>query len=147
MTNHIANLTLENFEGFKITSNFSGTKVSALDADSINRHYEVRLTGLATGKSLIFDLWTSVDAPVLNDSAQLKDALFVFLDACLVGYHDYDEFRLESDLMLEDEDMKKVHDTCVKYLRGMENIYEGDLCDLHFDVNIQANVLTDASAL
>ena len=146
MTNQIKNFTLENFEGFKITSNFSGTKMSALDPDSINRHYEVCLTRLDTGKSLTFDLWTSRCTPVINSHAHLIDALFVFLDACLAGYTDYEEHCFEVGYDINEES-KAIHDTCVKYLQEMENIYKGNLCDLHFDVNMQANVWTDASAL
>lgn len=146
MTNHIKNFTLKNFEGFKIISNFSGTKVSSLDADSINRHYKIRLTGLATGKSLTFDLWTDAEVPVLNTTAQLKEAMFVFLDACLTGYVDYEEHCFEVGYEMNKE-TKAMHDQCMKYLQKLEKIYEGNIVDLYDEVGMRINAWTEMVAL
>lgn len=139
-------ITMENFEGFKIESKFSGTKNSMLEQDSMNRHHEITLTKISTGKSLVFNVWTDSNEPSINTETQLKDALYVFLDACLVGYTGYEEHCREVGRDTNGES-KAIYDKCVEYLQQMEKIYDGDLCDLHCEVNEQANVWTKIVAL
>lgn len=134
-------ITMENFEGFKIESKFSGTKNSMLEQDSVSRHHGVTLTNINTGKKLVFDVWTDSDETLINTEAQLKDALYVFLDACLVGYTSYEEHCHEVGRDIDDES-KAIYDKCVEYLQQMEKIYDGDLCDLHCEVSEQVNIWT-----
>lgn len=134
-------ITMENFEGFKIESKFSGTKNSMLEQDSVSRHHEVTLTNISTGKNLVFDVWTDTNESLINAEAQLKDTLYVFLDACLVGYAIYEEHCHEVGRDTNDES-KAIYDKCVEYLQQMEKIYDGDLCDLHCEVSEQVNIWT-----
>ena len=115
-----------------ISSLFLNNKVSGWSKENYNNH---KITVFFNGKKTSFEFWNSIQGGEMSDNSDLLGALNCFFNDAISGNMSFDEFCSEFGYDEDSSTAERVHKTCIKSLKKVENIFDCDLYDLANDVS------------